>query len=136
VANLLLGLIGSAVAFGSLESIVNQELATSGVQFSEESVRSLLVVGAVIGLVFTALQAMFIFFAWKGHNWARIVLFVLGGLALVSGLVGLGQPTTGFLSALSVFQLLLLAVGIVLLARRPSNEWYRAMTARRQAGLR
>ena len=136
VANLLLGLIGSAVAFGSLQSIVNQELATSGVQFSEESVRSLLVVGAVIGLVFTALQAMFIFFAWKGHNWARIVLFVLGGLALVSGLVGLGQPTTGFLSALSVFQLLLLAVGIVLLARRPSNEWYRAMTARRQAGLR
>ena len=136
VANLLLGLVGSVVAFGSLESIVNQELATSGVQLSAESVRSLLIVGAVLGLVFTALQAMFIFFAWKGHNWARIVLFVLGGLALVSGLVGLGQPTTGFLSALSVFQLLLLAVGIVLLGRRPSTDWYRAMTARRQAGLR
>lgn len=136
VANLLLGLVGSAVAFGSLQSIIDQELATSGVQLSAESVRSLLVVGAVIGLVFAALQAMFIYFAWKGHNWARIVLFVLGGLALVSGLLGLAQPSTGFLSALSVFQLLLVIVGIVLLARRPSGDWYRAMTARRQVGLR
>ena len=103
---------------------------------SEDSIRSLLIVGAVFGLLFVALQALFIFFAWKGHNWARIVLFVLGGLAVVSGLLSLGQPSTGFLSALSVFQLLLLIVGIVLLARRPSSEWYRAMGARRQAGLR
>jgi hypothetical protein len=136
VANLILGLVGSAVAFGSVDSIIDQELAASGVALSEDSIRSLLIVGAVFGLLFVALQALFIFFAWKGHNWARIVLFVLGGLAVVSGLLSLGQPSTGFLSALSVCQLLLLIVGIVLLARPPSSEWYRAMGARRQAGLR
>ena len=34
-----------------------------------------------------------------------------------------GQP--GFLTALSVFGLLLTAAGIVLLAMKPANEWYR-----------
>ena len=136
VANLILGLVGSAVAFGSVDSIIDQQLAASGVALSEDSIRSLLIVGAVFGLLVVALQALFIFFAWKGHNWARIVLFVLGGLAVVSGLLSLGQPSTGFLSTLSVFQLLLVIVGIVLLARRPSSEWYRAMGARRQVGLR
>jgi hypothetical protein len=136
VANLILGLVGSAVAFSSLDGILDQELAGSGVALSEESVQTIVVGTAIVGLFFVALQALFIFFAWKGHNWARIVLFVLGGLAVVSGLLSLGQPTTGFLSALSVFQTLLLVVGIALLARRPSSEWYRAMTARRQAGLR
>src|SRR3712207_5414473 len=136
VANLLLGLVGSVVAFGSLDSILDEQLAGSGVELSEESVQTIVIGSAIVGLFFVALQALFIFFAWKGHNWARIVLFVLGGLAVVSGLLSLGQPSTGFLSALSVFQTLLLIVGIVLLARRPSSEWYRAMTARRQAGLR
>ena len=136
VANLLLGLVASVVAFGSLDSILDEQLAGSGVELSEESVQTIVIGSAIVGLFFVALQALFIFFAWKGHNWARIVLFVLGGLAVVSGLLALGQPSTGFLSALSVFQTLLLIVGIVLLARRPSSEWYRAMTARRQAGLR
>ena len=134
VANLILGLVGSVVAFGSLDSILGQELAGSGVELSE--VQTIVIGSAIVGLFFVALQALFIFFAWKGHNWARIVLFVLGGLAVVSGLLALGQPSTGFLSALSVFQTLLLIVGIVLLARRQSTEWYQAMTARRQAGLR
>ncbi len=136
VANLLLGLVGSVVAFGSIDSILDQQLAGSDVAVSEDLVQAAVVAGAITGLLFAALEALFIFFAWKGRNWARIVLFVLGGLGVVGGLVSLAQPSTGFLSALSVFQLLLAIAGIVLLARRPSSEWYRAMTARRQAGLR
>jgi hypothetical protein len=136
VAELLLGLVGAVATFGVMESIVNAELARSGVAVSEDSVRTLLVLGAAFGLLFAALQALFIFFAWKGHNWARIVLFVLGALTIIGGLSSLAQPSTGFLTALSVFQMLLAIVGIVLLTRPPASEWYRAMGARRQAGLR
>jgi hypothetical protein len=136
VANLVLGLVGAVVTFSSIDSVIDAELASSGVAVSDDAVRAVLVVSAVIGLLFVALEALFIWFAWKGRNWARIVLFVLGGLGITGGLSALAQPTTGFLSALSVFQMIVLVVGIVLLTRRPSNEWYRAMTARRQAGMR
>jgi hypothetical protein len=136
VAELLLGLVGAIATFGVMESIVNEEIARSGVAISEDSVRTLLIAGAVIGLLFAALQALFILFAWKGHNWARIVLFVLGAFTIIGGLSSLAQPSTGFLTALSVFQMLLAIVGIVLLTRPPASEWYRTMGARRQAGLR
>ena len=34
------------------------------------------------------LHALFIWFAWRGRNWARIVLWVLGGLAVLAGFGG------------------------------------------------
>jgi hypothetical protein len=59
---------------------------------------------------------------------------VLSGLA---GLAGAGSlATSGFLTSISVFSLILTAVGIVALALKPSNDWYAAMRARRFAGLR
>ncbi|MGY1638646.1 hypothetical protein ACI78V_18520 [Geodermatophilus sp. SYSU D00742] len=136
IANLLIGLIGSIATFSSMDSLLDAELARQGVTVSEDAVQAVLTVSAVLGLLIVALEALFIWFAWNGRNWARIVLFVLGALGIVGGLSALAQPSTGFLSALSVCQMLLLIVGVVLLARRPSSEWYRAMGARRAAGLR
>ncbi|MGY1643992.1 hypothetical protein ACI782_23035 [Geodermatophilus sp. SYSU D00703] len=136
IANLLLGLVGSVVVFSTIDSLIDDELANSGVEVSADAVQGVLVVSAVIGLLFVALEALFIWFAWNGRNWARIVLFVLGALGIISGLSALAQPTTGFLTALSVFQMLLAIVGIVLLARPQSTEWYRTMGWRRAAGLR
>jgi hypothetical protein len=136
VANLVLGLVGAVVTFASLDSLIDDELAGSGVELSEDAVQAVLLVSAVIGLLFVALEALFIWFAWNGRNWARIVLFVLGGLGIISGLSAMAQPTTGFLTALSVCQMLLAIAGIVLLARRESSEWYRTMGWRRAAGLR
>jgi hypothetical protein len=133
VAVLILNVVAYLV---DSDSLVDQQLTGSGVDFSDQTRQTLVVISVVVGLLFEALRGLFIFFAWKGHNWARIVLFVLGGFGVAGGLLSLGQASTGFLSALSVFQTLLLIVGIVLLARRPSTDWYRAMTARRQAGLR
>ncbi|SHN84754.1 hypothetical protein SAMN05660350_03659 [Geodermatophilus obscurus] len=139
MATLILGLIGSLVQFSGLEDLVAQEVArASDPVITEDVIRAGLVIGVVIGLLLVALEALFIWFAWKGRNWARIVLIVLGGLGAVFGLAGLGAATasTGFLDSLSVISLLLTIVGVVALALRPSSEWYRAMTARRQAGLR
>lgn len=139
MATLILGLIGSLLQFTDLDGLVAETVATANDPLvTEDVVRASLLIGAVIGLLIVALQALFIWFAWKGRNWARIVLFVLGGLSVLAGLAGLGVAgaSTGFLDALSVISLLLTVVGIVALALRPSSEWYRAMTARRQAGLR
>jgi MFS family permease len=129
IATLILGLVSSILVFGQMDDLVARELAKSGsdVQLTDEVVRSGMVLGAVVTLIFVALQVLFLWFAWKGYNWARIVLWVLGGLAVASGLAGLGStnPLGGFVAAVGVFQTLLTLVGIVLLALRPSNEWYR-----------
>ncbi|WP_157936852.1 hypothetical protein [Geodermatophilus chilensis] len=142
LATFILGIIASLVQFSDIDSLVAQAVAVADdPAVTEDVIRAGIVVGAVIGLLLTALQALFIWFAWKGRNWARIVLLVLGGLSALFGLSALagsggGVAGSGFLDSLSVFSLLLTIVGVVALALRPSTEWYRAMTARRQAGLR
>jgi hypothetical protein len=140
VASLLVGLISSAVTFADFDSFVDRAMAASAdnPEMTEELLRSTLTMGIVIGLVFLVLQVMFLWFAWKGHNWARIVLWVLGGLSLTFGLVGVAAGTgqTGFTTSMGVFQLLFTAVGVVLLAMKPSNEWYRFRGWQRATGQR
>ena len=128
LANTLLGLLASVITFSDMDSLVASG-TTEGLD--QDSVRAGLVIGAVIGLVFLAIYLLVLWFAWQGRNWARIVLWVLGGLSVVSGLASLGSAS-GLLSLLSVLQLLLVIAGIVLLALKPSNEWYRAESQRRK----
>jgi hypothetical protein len=142
MATLILGIISALVQFSDIDGLVAQAVAVANdPAVTEDVIRAGILVGAVLGLLLTALQALFIWFAWKGRNWARIVLLVLGGISALFGLSALagaggGVAGSGFLDSLSVFSLLLTIVGVVALALRPSSEWYRAMTARRQAGLR
>jgi hypothetical protein len=133
IATLVLGLVSSIVVFSQFDTLVSAALAAQGQTGDlgidgESFVRTVLIAGAVIGLIFAALEAMFIWFAWNGRNWARIVLWVLGGLGVVSGIIGLASPQPGqpgYLVGLSLFSFLLTVAGIVLLAMKPSNEWYR-----------
>ncbi len=138
LATLILGLVGSIVTFADIDDLVTQELARSGteIELTDDVIRSAILIGAVISLIFVALQLLFMWFAWKGHNWARIVLWVIGGLSVLSGLAGLSTGTAlgGFLTSLSVFQLLLTIAGIVLLALKPSSEWYRYRSWQRATG--
>jgi hypothetical protein len=93
--------------------------------------------GLVLGLIFTAVFALFVWFAWRGHNWARIVLWVLAGLGLVVGLIGLGFGSPlPVLTALGFFEMVFDAAGIVLLALKPSNEWFRFRSWQRASGQR
>jgi hypothetical protein len=138
VASLVLGVISSIVSFSDIDSLIAQSLeATNDPAVTDDVIRSGIVIGAVITLIFVALEILFLWFAWKGHNWARIVIWVLGGLSVLLGLVGLGaggSQSTGFLTSLGWFQLLLTAAGIVLLALAPSNEWYRFRSWQRATG--
>ncbi|WP_147262025.1 hypothetical protein [Blastococcus sp. TF02A-26] len=136
VATLLLGLISSIVQLSDTDDFVEQ-IMDADPSITRDTAEAALTVGIVIGLLVVGLQALFIWFAWTGRNWARIVLFVLGGLGVFSGLVGLaGSGATnvsGFLTSLGVFSLLLTIVGIVALALKPSSEWYRHEGWRRSA---
>jgi hypothetical protein len=137
IASLVLGVIASALLFTDQSGALRAAIRASGTDVSEDVLRSALVVAATIGLVVVALEAMFIWFAWKGRNWARVVLWVLGGLGIVSGLSSLGGPSYGgFYTSLSVIQFLLVLGAVVLLALAPSNEWYRYQRWLRDTGQR
>jgi hypothetical protein len=133
IATLVLGLVSAIVTFAQFDDLVQAALAAQGSDvelgvIGEDVVRTTLIAAVVFGLLLTALQLMFIWFAWNGRNWARIVLWVLGGLGVAGGLVGFVSPQPGmpgYLVGLSVFSFLLTVAGIVLLALKPSNEWYR-----------
>jgi hypothetical protein len=143
IAVLILGLVSSIVTFADFDNIMNAALAAQGTSAADLGVdeqsflRMVLIAGVVIGLVMAALQVMFIWFAWNGRNWARIVLWVLGGLGVLSGLFAVASPRAGepgFLVGLSLFSFLLTAAGIVLLALKPSNDWYRFRKWQRLTG--
>jgi hypothetical protein len=134
MATVVLGVVSSAVMFANWESIVDEAIRQAGTglsgaerdtarEFAELGVQ----IGLVIGLLFTAVYLLFLWFAWQGRNWARVVLWVLGGLSIVSGVatLGVGGTGVGYLDGLSLFSLLLTIAGVVLLALKPSNEWYR-----------
>jgi hypothetical protein len=133
IATLVLGLVSAIVTFAQFDDLVQAALAAQGSDvelgvIGEDVVRTTLIAAVVFGLLLTALQLMFIWFAWNGRSWARIVLWVLGGLGVAGGLVGFVSPQPGmpgYLVGLSVFSFLLTVAGIVLLALKPSNEWYR-----------
>lgn len=129
LASLVLGLIASVVSFSDIDALIDQTLqATDDPALTQDIVRASILLGAILGLIIVALQLLFLWFAWQGRNWARIVLWVLGGFSVVFGLIGVaagGGQTTGFLTSLGWFQLLLTAAGIVLLALKPSSDWYR-----------
>ena len=138
VASMVLGLVSSIVSFSDIDTLIDKTLQTStDAAVTEDVIRTGIVIGIVISLIFVGLEILFLWFAWKGHNWARIVLWVLGGISVVFGLIGLAAgatESTGFLTSLGWFQLLLTAAGLVLLALQPSNEWYRFRSWQRANG--
>lgn len=124
LANVLIGLLSSLLIFTGFDSQIDELAETQGLTSDEAS--TALMIGAVLGLLITAAFLAVLWFAWQGRNWARIVLFVLGGLTVLSSVFG---PALGLLG---IIQLLLVIAGIVLLALKPSSDWYRAETQRRQ----
>ncbi len=140
IAELILGLIGAVYVLSNYHSIIERALQQANVNanLSESSIRAALIGGAAFGLVIVALEVMFIAFAWNGRNWARVVLWVFGGLGIVSGLIGLSTNSQygGFYATLSIFQWVLTTAGVVLLALKPSNEWFRYRKWLRLTGQR
>ncbi|WP_155858861.1 hypothetical protein [Candidatus Blastococcus massiliensis] len=143
VATVVLGLVASVVMYANWDEISSEAIRQAGAGLSgseretAEEVAELVVQFALVaGLLFTAVFLVFLWFAWRGRNWARVVLWVLGGLSILSGFAGMGGGGTGvgYVDGLNLFSWLLTLAGVVLLALQPSNEWYRYMRWLRDTG--
>ncbi|MEU2350367.1 hypothetical protein [Modestobacter sp. NPDC049651] len=80
-------------------------------------------VAGVFALGWLAAQAVLLVCAWQGRNWARVVLWVLGGLAVFGAAGFVGAPPGR--AALLAVQLALTLTAVVLLALPRANGWYR-----------
>ena len=96
-----------------------------------ETARHTAQTGAYLGIVlafvlFGALRDVRLF-AWRGRNWARIVLWVLGGLGLLGSVVSLAGPGSPvpFLTGSASSRACSSLSAVVALALKPSNEWFR-----------
>jgi hypothetical protein len=140
IGSTVLNVVAQVVTLLNWDTIVQWTLAKLGVSGADldaalESAEANVRLSTVTGLIFVAAYAVFLWFAWRGHNWGRIVLWVFAGLGIAGAMVNfaVGSPL-GFLTALNVFQLLLLIAAVVLLAMKPSNEWYRFRRWQRATG--
>jgi hypothetical protein len=105
----------------------DQHLSPSAINFFADYVIVAVIFGAVVGFAFWA------WLAWKngqGRSWARILVSILGGLAVVQTPIGLAigknTPTS---TALNVINLVLTLLIVVLLWRTESSEFYAASAA-------
>jgi hypothetical protein len=141
LGSMALGAVAQVVTLLNFKTILNWSFNNAGIQQGADRDAALRAadlfarVGVVIGFLFIAVYGLFVWFAWRGHNWARVVLWVFAGLGIVSGLAGLGIGSPlPFLAALGGFQTLLLIAAAVLLALKPSNEWYKFRSWQRATG--
>jgi hypothetical protein len=143
IGSMVLNAVAQVVTLLNYQTILDWTLARAGIQqgADAETTRQAAQLGArfgiAVGFVFVVIYGLFVWFAWQGRNWARIVLWVFAGLGILSGLANLavGSPLP-FLTAVGGFEALLLLAAVVLLALKPSNEWYRFRKWQRLTGRR
>lgn len=88
-------------------------------------VNAAVAIGIVIALIVTVLYVLLALQVRKGKNWARIVTWVLSGLGVLSGLASLAQPETALSRVLGLVGVLIDVAIIVLLAQRPSSQYFK-----------
>lgn len=141
IGSMVLNVVAQVVTLLNYQTVLDWTLARTGIPHGAdpETTRQAAQLGArfgiAVGFVFVAVYGLFVWFAWRGRNWARIVLWVFAGLGIVSGMANLavGSPVP-FLTAVGGFEALLLIAAVILLALQPSNEWYRFRKWQRLTG--
>jgi hypothetical protein len=119
-----IGLISIIVLFATKNDLKKQ-LVKNNVNATDSTVNAAIAVGAVIGIVFLVLYALLAVKVSKGRNWARIVTWVLAGLGILFGLIGLGSPAPGLSRILSILDLLIDVAIVVLLAQPVSSRYFK-----------
>lgn len=136
VASFAIGLIGLLLFVGQYDTIrdtaleeARREAQRQGGSLDVAQIETIttvvLVIGVIIGLVFSLVQLLFAFFMRKGRNWARIVLAVIGGISVLFGLVSLTGIAGGQL-ALTGISLIILIGAIVTMFLPGANPWFRS----------
>lgn len=133
-ARVALGVLSTILAFASADSIKDSIRENDpNLTASEVDSAFAVAIGITIffGLVFAALYVLLAIQVRKGKNWARIVTWVLAGLGVLGGLLALLGDGTGLEKGLGLIVLLVDIAIIVLLAMKPSNEFFAARRAAR-----
>jgi amino acid transporter len=160
VLTALLGLVGMILSISSYPALrataleqVREQLAGQGQEdlLPAGTFETILDVsfgiGIAIGVVGILLYVLFGILAFRGANWARIVLTVLAGLSVLLTILGLAtsaMPVSSDVPAaqlpvvpgawvLSIAQQVSLVVATVLLWLPASNDWFRRMKEHRRA---
>ncbi len=128
VVRIVLALLGVIVTLTTQDS-VRSALAKASPTMDQHSLdvatRVAVTVSVVSAVVFAILWGVLAWLIVKGKNWARIVIWVFAGLTLLFGLISLLQPSGVLSLVMGVVDVGLAAAIIVLLAQRPSTEFFR-----------
>ncbi|HWL97019.1 MAG TPA: hypothetical protein VNP20_06710 [Nocardioidaceae bacterium] len=88
-----MSVLSAVVTFIFFDDVLATAMEAQPAGADESTVRASLTVGPLIGVVvFGALWIVLGIFLRKGANWARIVLTILAGVGVVSGLFNLVTP--------------------------------------------
>lgn len=122
------GIVGTIVTLASQDE-VRRELERRNSSLSDAQIEQAAHIGIVVGVVVGfGLSLFYLFLAYKmmrGRNWARITTWVFMGLASFALVTAFAFAEPAFARALGVFNSLCAISIIVLLARRPSNDYFR-----------
>lgn len=129
----VLGVLGFLLSYQQIRETTTRQMRASDPTIDPATLENVTTAGFTVGLVFAlliiAVEVVFVFLMRGGRNWARIVMVVLGGIALLFGLIGLLIGLTsasGLMSVVGLLQVLLLAGAIVMMFRPAANAWFRS----------
>ena len=119
-------------AWARTDAVLHADAAKYSAQVVSDSqgfVHGSAIAGALMIIAFYGVCVLAAFALKRGSGWARIMLTVLGALAILTAILALGSPTGGIEGLAG-------ATGIVLLWLRPSNAWFRPGKEARLAAAR
>lgn len=123
-----IGLVSIIVVFATKSTLkreILQKNPTADAARLSSLVNAAIAIGVVIGIVFLVFYVFLAVQVRIGHNWARIVTFVLAALGVLGGLVSLAETEPAATHLLAVLTALLDLAIIILLSRRASSQYFK-----------
>lgn len=124
-ARSVVSVISVTVLFATRDDL-KQRIRERTPDATNSTVNAELTVAASFGIAFLLFYVFLAFQVRKGANWARIVTFVIAGLAILGALVSFGQPDPPLSRALGIVVALIDVAVVVLLASGESNRFFKA----------
>jgi hypothetical protein len=118
-----IGVVSLIVLFATQDDL-KRRIRENSPTLDNSAVSTALTIGAVFGVVLLVLYVLLAMQVAKGRNWARIVTWVIGGLAILAFLGGLASAATPFYRVLGVLTVLIDITVVALLALGPSNAYF------------
>lgn len=117
------------IALLATKSSLRDQLRKSNADVSADRLDSLtntaITIGIVVGIIFIVLYVLLALQVRKGKNWARIVTWVLAALGVLGALAAFRQDSPPISRVLALLGGIIDLAIIVLLAQRPSSEFFR-----------